>query len=140
MIVAVPKGIESEEGVAEVFCAGHKLPLLRYAAEDQSLRVVHPEGIALGFDQGPVFDRRIEMIVTPIEKGDRLVLANSAPVAIQNEEERELGEKAFYARVKKHATLDTSRFLKALRRDLEQFAGGAGVQQDVSLVTILRES
>jgi len=132
--------IQPEEGLAEVFCAGHKIPLLRYAAEDQSLRVVHPEGIALGFDKGPVFDRRIEMITTPIEKGDRLVLANSAPVAIKNAEERELGEKAFYARVKKHAPLDTSKFLKALRRDLEQFAGEVGVQEDVSLVTISREA
>ena len=37
-------------------------------------------------------------------------------------EDKELGEKPFYARVLKHATLETQPFLKAIRRDLEHFA------------------
>ncbi len=129
--------IEPEAARARVVCAGHKMPLLRFAAGDGTLRVVHPEGIALGFDKGPVFDRRLQVADVPLEPGDRLLLANSAPVAMKSAAGRELGEKAFYARVLKHAPLETTEFLKALRRDLEQFSGGS-VQHDVSLVTATR--
>lgn len=132
--------VDPRAGSATVACAGHRIPLLRWTAADKTLRVVHPDGIALAFDRGPVFDRRLQVVETPIEPGDRLLLANSAPVKIKSAEGKELGEKAFYARVSRHATLDSPQFLKALRRDLEQFAGEAPIDDDVSLVTIWRQA
>jgi serine phosphatase RsbU (regulator of sigma subunit) len=132
--------VDPAKGQAAVVSAGHKVPLLRFSAADGHVRVVHPEGIALGFDRGPVFDRRLQQVEVPIERGDRLLLTNSAPVALHDVEGKELGEKAFYARVQKHAALDTQAFLKQLRRDLEQWAGEAGFQHDVSLVTISRQA
>jgi len=130
--------LDPREGRATVACAGHKIPLLRVCASDGQLRVVQPEGIAFGFDKGPVFERRLQVVEVPIEPGDRLVLSNSAPVRIQNEQGEELGEKAFYARVRKHSGSDATRFLRALRRDLEQYAGSAGFQEDISIITLSR--
>jgi len=130
--------LDRTTGRATVACAGHKIPLLRVCASDGQLRVVQPEGIAFGFDKGAVFDRRLQVVEVPIDPGDRLVLANSAPVRIKNEAGEELGEKAFYVRVKKHNALDTTQFLRALRRDLEQVAGEAGFQEDISIVTLSR--
>lgn len=130
--------LDPAAGRATVACAGHKIPLLRVCASDGQLRVVQPEGIAFGFDKGSVFDRRLQVVEVPIDPGDRLVLANSAPVRIQNEAGEELGEKAFYTRVRRHNALDTTQFLRALRRDLEQYAGEPGFQEDISLVTLSR--
>ena len=138
-VTALYAEIDPEEKCAEVICAGHKIPLMRYSAAEESLRVVHPEGIALGFDRGPVFDRRIEMVRVAIEPGDRLILTNSAPVALTNPAGAEMGEKAFFARVRRHAPLDTMQFLKSLRRDLDAYTGGEGLQRDVSLATVVRE-
>jgi sigma-B regulation protein RsbU (phosphoserine phosphatase) len=131
--------LDPKEARATVACAGHKIPLLRVCASDGQLRVVQPEGIAFGFDKGPVFERRLQVVEVPLEPGDRLVLANSAPVRIPNAEGAELGEKAFYARVKRHSGPDTTQFLRALRRDLEQYAGDAGFQEDISIITCARE-
>ncbi len=139
-VTALVALVDPSAGKASVVSAGHKAPLLRCCAADGNLRTVHPDGIALGFDKGPIFDRRLQLVEVPIEPGDRLVLTNSAPVAIKNAEGREVGEKAFYARVHKHAPLDTHHFLKNLKRDLEQYAGGLGVKRDVSLVTISRQA
>ena len=125
-------------GRATVACAGHKIPLLRYSAEDGKLRSVHPEGIALGLDRGSVFDQRLEVQEVPMEVGDRLFLSNSGPVRILNAEGRELGEKAFFGRVLRHAGLESLEFLKALRSDLVSYAGEAGLPHDISLVTIAR--
>jgi serine phosphatase RsbU (regulator of sigma subunit) len=130
--------LDPVQGRVTVACAGHKIPLLRLCAADGQLRVVQPEGIAFGFDKGPVFERRLQVVEVPVDPGDRLVLSNSAPVRIQNDAGEELGEKAFYARVKKHGTSATTNFLRTLRRDLEQFAGEDGFQEDISLVTLTR--
>ena len=127
-------------GTAQVLCAGHRVPLLRSDAAEGAMRVVHPEGIALGFDKGPVFDRRIQLVETPIEPGDRFLLSNAGPVEVHNTEGRELGEKAFYTRVLKHAEKPTPPFLKSLRRDLQAFIGTDDVDRDISLVTIRREA
>jgi len=137
-ITALYALLDPREGRATVACAGHKIPLLRVCAADGQLRVVQPEGIAFGFDKGPVFDRRLQVVEVPIDPGDRLVLTNSAPVRIQNDAGEELGEKAFYARVKRQSCPDATQFLRALRRDLEQYAGSAGFQEDLSLVTLSR--
>jgi serine phosphatase RsbU (regulator of sigma subunit) len=127
-------------GQAIVASAGHKLPLLRISAADGKLRTVHPEGIALGLDKGPVFERKLQTAIVPIERGDRLVLCNSAPVRLANAAQRELGEKAFYGRVLRHAAADSHAFLKALRNDLLAFVGDAGIPYDISLVTISRDA
>jgi len=137
-VTALYAMLEPSEGRVTVACAGHKIPLLRVCAADGQLRVVQPEGIALGLDKGSVFERRLQVVEVPLEPGDRLVLTNSAPVRIANASGEELGEKAFYARVKKHATADTTQFLRALRRDLEQYAGDPGFQEDLSIVTVAR--
>jgi len=131
--------LDGHDGIASVLCAGHKVPLLRYSAEDGKLRTVHPEGIAFGFDKGPVFDRRLEMQRVPVAKGDRLLLANSAPLRITNPDGRELGEKTLYQRFLRYAKEDTRSFLKALKCDLVAFAGEDGVPFDISLVTVCRE-
>jgi serine phosphatase RsbU (regulator of sigma subunit) len=130
--------LEPAEGRVTVACAGHKIPLLRVCAADGQVRVVQPEGIALGLDKGAVFERRLQVVEVPLEPGDRIVLTNSAPVRIADPSGAELGEKNFYARVKKHATADTTQFLRALRRDLEQYAGDPGFQEDLSIVTVAR--
>jgi len=132
--------LDPAQGRATVACAGHKIPLLRLCASDGNVRVVQPDGIALGFDRGPVFERRLQVIEVPVERGDRLVLTNSAPVRIKDPAGEELGEKAFYARVKRANAPDTTRFLRALRRDLEQYAGPDGFQEDLSLVTLSRST
>ena len=130
--------VDPARGRAVVASAGHKVPLLRVSAGDGNLRTVHPEGIALGLDRGAVFDKRLELAEVPLEPGDRLLLYNSAPVRLVNTQGRELGEKAFFARVLKHAPLGSLDFLKALSNDLLAFAGEGGVSRDISLVTISR--
>ena len=131
--------LDGREGVASVLCAGHRVPLMRFTAEDGKLRVVHPEGIALGFDKGPVFDRRLELQHVPLLPGDRLLLANSAPLCITDRNGNEMGEKGFFKCVLRHASLGTPEFLRALKRDLVEFAGEDGVPFDISLVTVSRD-
>jgi serine phosphatase RsbU (regulator of sigma subunit) len=132
--------LDPAQGVATVACAGHKLPLIRFSGADGKVRLAHPEGIALGFDKGPVFDRALSIQKVPIEPGDRLLIATTGPVRIQNPKGEELGEKAFYRLVLQHAGGDTSTMISELEKALEAFAGGTPFPNDLSIVSVSRKA
>ena len=132
--------LNPKTGDVSVVCAGHKVPLLRYTASDKNLRLIQPDGIALGFDKGPVFDRRLELSEFKLEPGDRLLLANSGPVQIKNEDGVEMGEKAFYACMLRAVGLSTPKFLRSIRQELTDYAGENVSSANVSLITVVREN
>lgn len=130
--------LDPRQGIATVACAGHKLPLVRYTAADKKLRLVQPEGIALGFDKGPVFDRSLEIQRVPLEPGDSLVLVNTGAVSLTNEAGQELGEKAFYKQVLALAGEPAEHFLERLKGALTKYAGQRALPRDVSIVSVRR--
>lgn len=132
--------LDPREGTADVACAGHKLALVRYTAEDRKIRVVHPEGIALGFDKGPVFERSLKVLKVPVERGDRLVLSTTGAVEVANAAGEELGEKGFFRLVLQHAGLPTQKMLEHLRQGLDAHAEGTPFPNDVSTVTLTRKA
>lgn len=132
--------VDPQAGIATVACAGHKIPLIRYTAADKKVRLVQPEGIALGFDKGPVFERALATVQVPIEPGDRLVIVNSGAVVVTDAEGRELGEKGLYSQVMRHGAQPSDVFLARLRAALESFSAGVGLPRDISIVTVARKA
>ncbi len=130
--------VDAKKGVATVACAGHKIPLVRFSAADGKVRLVQPEGIALAFDKGPIFDSRLQVVDVPIEAGDRLVLANSGAVTVANADGAELGEKPFYALIQKHGALGTEAFLNKIKIALENHSAETELPRDISIVTVAR--
>ncbi len=130
--------VDPHSAIATVACAGHKAPLIRYTGADKKVRLIHPEGIALGFDKGPVFDRTLVAQQAPVEVGDRLVLVNTGAMSLTNAAGEELGEKALYGHIQRLGALPTEQFLAKLRAALEEFSQGADLPRDISIVTIRR--
>lgn len=138
-VTAIYVLVDPARHTVTVACAGHKLPLLRVAKSDGKLRAIQPEGLALGFDKGPVFDRRLEVQAFPFEPGDRLVLINTGTVAVQDGKAAEIGEKPLFAAIQRFAGQSSAEFLERLRSVLAAHAGGNPFPRDVSIVTIARE-
>jgi len=132
--------LDPAQAIATVACAGHKLPLVRISASDGKVRLAQPEGIALGFDKGPVFDRALAVQQMPIEPGDRFLIATTGPVRVKNPKGEELGEKAFYRLVLQHARSDTATMLASLKRALEAYAAGEPFPSDLSIVSVSRKA
>lgn len=127
-------------GELSVACAGHKLPLLRYVAADKKVRLVQPEGIALGFDKGPVFARALQAASFVLAPGDRILISNTGPVQVVDADGGELGEKAFYRLVQQHATLNTVDLLAQIQRSMHEHAGDTPFPNDISIITVARSS
>lgn len=139
-VTALCASIDPEENVATVACAGHKIPLIRYSAAEKKVRVVQPEGIALGFDKGAVFDRGLAVQRVPLEPGDRLVLANTGTVRVVNPDGEELGEKAFYRMVLQTARLAPDAMIERLQAGLEEYAEDEDFPADISILILAREA
>ncbi len=130
--------IDPEAHTVDVACAGHKVPLLHFVAAKRSVRLIQPEGIALGFDKGPVFDRTLQVQRIVLEPGDRIVLANTGPVSVQDEDGNELGEKPFYKLVHANAGGTTVQMLEALGEAIARFAGDQPYPNDLTIASAQR--
>lgn len=139
-VTAMYAELDPQSGELAIACAGHKTPLLRYTAADQKIRLVQPEGIALGFDKGPVFDNTLQPTRIELAPGDRVVLFNGGPLQVVNAEGVELGEKPFYRSVMQLAGRPTDDFLARLKRGLQSYAGEEPFPADISLLTLSREA
>lgn len=139
VVTALFARLVPDEGRATVACAGHRLPLVRTSAADGRLRVFQPEGVALGLDAGPVFERTLTVQDLEVAPGDRLVLATSGVVVAPDAAGAELGERGFYTLVDRSTGASTGGFLKSLRRSLEERAGDRPRTTAVSLVTVRRD-
>lgn len=138
-VTAMVVVLDPIEHIAHVACAGHKLPLLRFDAEDGQLKSMQPNGFALGFDAGPMFERRLEIVHMPFQPGDRLVLAG-AGIAELPGAGGEWGEKGLYRSLMKHAKLGAPDLLAAVLDDAADFSGQEVPPSDYSLVVVSRDN
>lgn len=139
-VTALVAVLEPQEGRVRVLSAGHKAPLLHYRAAERAVDAIHPEGIALGFDPGPVFDRTIQQAEFQLAPGDRIVLSTLGVAALRNAEGTELGEERFATLVAKHAGKISEAFCQLLGAELERFRGEAPLEDDVVVVTLKRRA
>lgn len=139
VVTALFARLHPTQGRATVACAGHRLPLVRTSAADGRLRVFQPEGVALGLDAGPVFERTLAVQDLEVAPGDRLVLATSGAVVAPDADGVELGERGYFALVDRASGADTRSFLRTLRRSFEDRADGEPRAVAISLVTVRRD-
>ncbi len=113
-------------------------PLLSYVAADELLSPCHSEGIALGFDKGPVFDSTLKTFDLPLARGDRVVLASKGVAALVGADGKPLGDKRLKGLVRREATRSTDQFIKRVGATLAKFGGDRDREADVTLLTLAR--
>ncbi len=131
--------LDPATGEVEVACAGHKVPLLHHRAATGELVRHQPEGFALGFDKGTVFDQRLETVRLVLEPGDRLVLSNTGPIQVVDPSGEEWGEQRFYRLTKRRAAERSEELMGRLEGALDAFADEADYPHDISVITIRRD-
>ena len=127
-------------GEVQMLCAGHKVPILHYVGAEKKMRKMQSEGLALGLDKGPVFDRRLESRTFNMAPGDRIVLANSGPIRVHNSAGVEYGEEKFYRLAMKRAAECSEELLGLLEGALDAYADPEDFPHDISVITIRREA
>jgi hypothetical protein len=108
---------------AKLYQAGARAPLL-ICQRGQVLELA-AEGLALGLDDGPVFDKALRPQEVATSPGTRLILVNEAALRVDR----------FLERVGQLSPRHTAMFMNMVLGGIEQDAGSEGLREDVVLVT-----
>lgn len=115
-------------------CAGHT-PMIIYRATSGSVELVKPNGMALGFDTGLVFNRQIQQHELRLMPGDRVMLYTDGVIDTVNRRGDKFGENRFYKAVKDNAGSSSKELLREVVAQLDDFRGRAEPADDVTMVT-----
>ena len=117
-----------------VSSAGHN-PMALYRAATGEVEMINPNGIALGFDKGPLFQRTIKEQLVKMGPGDRIVLYTDGVVEAMNENSEEYTDERFIDFIKNNKSLTSDEFINALLDDLNDHKGNAEQHDDITIVT-----
>jgi serine phosphatase RsbU (regulator of sigma subunit) len=118
--------------------AGHN-PTCVWRAATRKVELVRPNGIALGFDKGPIFERTIREQKIQLDVGDRVVFYTDGVVESMNEKREEYGDDKFYEWVAQHAELPSNEFVRLLSQELDRHKGRAEQHDDITVTTLRLE-
>lgn len=122
-----------------VSSAGHN-PLIIYRARTKAVELKNPNGIALGFDGGPIFNKVIREEKVQLEVGDRVVIYTDGVTESMSPSRKEWGSDTLYEFTRRHADVSSEEFVTSLRAELRTHQGSAEQHDDISYVTFRVES
>ncbi len=128
MILALQKGILS------AVSAGHN-PMVLWRKASNTCHLVNPNGLALGIDKGPLFEKTLKEQKIQLFKGDRFVLYTDGVIESMNKNSEQFGQNRFYLRCKQLADKSSSEFLSLLVSEVEAHQGEAPQHDDITIVT-----
>ena len=131
---AIVARLDPGSSQVELVSAGHRAPAIRWDAAAAQLRKLQPNGIALAFDQGPVFRQALEAVSFALQPGDGLLFFSPGAFECQSPDGRALGENGMYALAK----VALQEGLEAMERKLHGFLGGAP-RTDLAFALLRRE-
>ncbi|MBP8299759.1 MAG: SpoIIE family protein phosphatase [Planctomycetes bacterium] len=111
-------------GGCKLYQAGARSPLL--ICQRGEVLELNAEGIALGLDDGPVFEKSLRPQDIAMSPGTRLVLGNDAM-------HRSSG---LLDLLRQHSPRHTNMFMNVVLGGIEQDAGDDGLREDVVLMTV----
>ena len=114
--------------------AGHN-PMVLWRKASQTLNLIDPNGIPLGFDPGPVFEKTVRQQKIQLEAGDRFTFYTDGFLEATNEKKELFGQRRLCLKSEQHPDLPSEDFLKHLIRDVERHCGHSRQHDDMAVVT-----
>jgi sigma-B regulation protein RsbU (phosphoserine phosphatase) len=118
-----------------VTSAGHN-PMVLWRKATNTCHLVNPNGLALGIDRGPLFDKTIKEQKIQLHQGDRFVLFTDGVVESMNIKQEQLGSHRMYLLVKQYAEKGSNEFSNLIATVLENHKGEAPQHDDITMVTV----
>jgi len=122
-------------GIVKVASAQH-LPLVFWKMSKKASARLSPEGIALGLDPGPVFDKTITEKAIQLERGDRIMLFTDGAINAKNAAGAQYGDERFYYVVNKEAPKNSAACVNFVANDVDLFHEGSPLMDDFTIVTV----
>jgi hypothetical protein len=134
-VTAMYAVVNAKTGIVKVASAQH-LPLVIWKMSKKASARLSPEGIALGLDPGPVFDKAIAEKAVQLEKGDRIMLFTDGAINGKNPAGAQYGDERFYYVVNKEAPKNSAACVNFVANDVDLFHEGSPLMDDFTIVTV----
>jgi sigma-B regulation protein RsbU (phosphoserine phosphatase) len=115
--------------------AGHNDTLI-YNSHTKELHEYNPKGIALGLDEGTIFDVILKSEAVSLSSGDLLIQYTDGITEAMNEQRDEFGDDRLKESIRRHAHKDVQDFLAALDQDIRTFTEGFTQNDDITAIVI----
>ena len=129
--------LDPATGICKVASAQH-LPLVFWKLERKGSARLQTQGIALGHDAGPVFDKTIEEKAIQLDRGDRVVLFTDGAITAKNAAGAIYGEERFYYVVNRESPKNSAAFVNFVANDVDLFHEGSAQMDDFTVLTARR--
>ncbi len=129
--------LDSRSGRLSYACAGHN-PMVIYRGARRTHELAAGKGIALGFNEGPIFDKTIELHQTTLDRGDGIVLYTDGFPEAMNARNEEFGDDRFYELVPKYSQGDVQNLINGLVGEIAKHRGDAEQSDDLTLLAVRR--
>jgi sigma-B regulation protein RsbU (phosphoserine phosphatase) len=117
----------------EVVNAGHN-PLLYW--DGRELKRINPQGIALGFDLGPLFEATLKSETITLRPDDYIVAYTDGVVEGLNPKGQEFSEERFLEIIRAYGSRPPRELINNLEKELEAHRGDAPQYDDITVVTL----
>lgn len=127
--------LNENTGTVTYASAGHN-PMVIYRAATGAYELATGKGIALGFNEGPLFDKTIQEQTTVLGAGDSMLLYTDGFPEAMNSENQEFGEEKFYETVAQHGRLDARGMIAKLVEAIAGHRADAEQSDDLTIIAV----
>lgn len=120
-------------GTINCASCGHN-PMLYWENGNQKLFVVNPNGLALGIDKGPLFEKTIRQHKIHMKKGDLFVVYTDGLVEAQNSKDELFGLRRLCVWAKTLDGIELEEGVRTIIGQVNRFQGGEPAKDDLTIL------
>ncbi|NWK57315.1 SpoIIE family protein phosphatase [Verrucomicrobiaceae bacterium N1E253] len=115
--------------------AGHDAPLM-FRSNIRNIEVIKPPGLAIGIDEGAVFERVTKDLSLQMESGDCLLLYTDGVCEAVDKHENEFGADRLESEFMKSAPMGAEAVVDSIKQAVSSFAGAEPQMDDITVIAI----
>jgi sigma-B regulation protein RsbU (phosphoserine phosphatase) len=127
--------LDENTGALTYASAGHN-PMVIYRAATKTYELGTGKGIALGFNEGPVFDKTIQETRVQLHSGDTMVIFTDGFPEAMDADNQEFGEERFYQAIARYGQFDARTCLAKLVEEVGAHRGEAEQSDDLTIIAV----
>lgn len=137
-ISAIYTHLDHKSGKVKIARAGHN-PAYYWDSKKEELSKIKSPGLAVGIDEGSVFDSILKDHELKMKSGDKVFLYTDGIIEANNSEKVEYSAERLEAELKENAHLSARALGKRILASIDYFVEDAPQSDDITLVVIERE-
>ncbi len=127
--------LQHGEGDLTLSRAGHDAPMM-FRSKTGEVETIKPPGLAIGIDEGEVFERVTKDLSLHMESGDCLLLYTDGVCEAVNSQEDEFGKAKLVEVFQETAPSGAEAVVEAIQQAVVSFAGEEPQMDDITLIVI----